>query len=514
MTRLTKSQPVALLGEALPRVLVEPTGAKANSWEDVADLSARAGIVLDGWQELILKAAMGERRDNTWAAKRVGVTVPRQNGKSQLLVARALAGAVLFGEKKIVISAHQQDTAREAFNKLVEILEADGNGWLMDRVRPRGIMNAINREQVKFVNGATIQFKARSGAAGKGFSSDCLMLDEAQILSQRAWVSINSTMSAMHNPQVWLLGTSPQEEDDSEVFESIRAAAIDGRSSAAAWCEWGNDPTTPDYLEAKDDLAAKRWTPAVELLCWSGNPAWNTRVNHEVVAGELETYSEDKFAQDRLGVWLSDFGGGSRAVSAELWEDTAVDEGPADGVQSYAVAFSLDGEHVSLGGARKHDEGVHIAVIDALGQELDLGQGLTRLADWFCEGIDGKPRWRRSAGIALSGRAGAPALAQLLRDRGVPERWLFLPSTPKYVEACSMWLDGLRSGTVTHRREGQGVLDASVAVVDLDKRGGLASTAGGGDETPVESVALAHWVARVSPLNRRRESSERKAKFL
>ena len=66
--------------------------------------------------------AMGERSDATWAAKRVGVSVPRQNGKSQLLVARALAGVLLFGERKIVISAHQQDTAREAFSKLVEIL--------------------------------------------------------------------------------------------------------------------------------------------------------------------------------------------------------------------------------------------------------------------------------------------------------------------------------------------------------------------------------------------------------
>lgn len=93
---MTKSLLAVPLEEAPPRVLVEPKGVKANSWEDVADLSAQAGIVLDNWQETILRAAMGERRDNTWAAKRVGVTVPRQNGKSQLLVARALAGAVLF----------------------------------------------------------------------------------------------------------------------------------------------------------------------------------------------------------------------------------------------------------------------------------------------------------------------------------------------------------------------------------------------------------------------------------
>lgn len=516
---MTKSQPVALLGEAPPRVLVEPQGARANSWEDVADLSARAGVVLDGWQELILRAAMGERRDRTWAAKRVGVTVPRQNGKSQLLVSRALAGALLFGEKKIVISAHQQDTAREAFNKLVEILEGDSNGWLMDRVkgegaRKTGIMNAINREAVKFKNGATIQFKARSGAAGKGFSSDCLMLDEAQILSQRAWVSINSTMSAMPNPQVWLLGTSPQVEDDSEVFESIRAAALDGRSTGAAWAEWGADPAGPEYAEAKADLVAKQWSPAVEYLCWSANPAWNTRVNHDVVEGELETYAEDKFAQDRLGVWLSDIGAdGTRAVSKEQWEASAVDDAP-QGVSAFAVAFNMDGDRLALGGARKHDDGVHVEVIDALEDDRGVEGGLSALADWFCErDEDGTPRWRKSSGIALSGRSGAPALAQLLRDRRVPDRWIFLPSTVKYVEACSMWLEGMRGGSITHLRDGQVPLDESVAITDVDKRGGLSATSVDGDETPVEAVALAHWVARTSPLGKTR-TSERKAVFL
>lgn len=514
MILLTKSQPVALLGEAPPRVLVAPQGAKANSWEDVADLSARAGVVLDGWQELILRTAMGERRDQTWAAKRVGVTVPRQNGKSQLLVCRALAGALLFGEKKIVISAHQQDTAREAFNKLIEILEDDSNSWLMDRVRPKGIMNAINREAVRFKNGATIQFKARSGAGGKGFSSDCLMLDEAQILSQRAWVSINSTMSAMPNPQVWLLGTSPQVEDDSEVFESIRSAALDGRSTVAAWAEWGADPKSPEYSEAKADLAAKRWSPAVEYLCWSANPAWNTRVNHDVVEGELETYAEDKFAQDRLGVWLSDIGAaGSRAVSAEQWSDAAVDEAPV-GVPAYAVTFNLSGDRLALAGARKHDAGVHVEVIDALEDSRGVEGGLAALADWFCERDEsGKPRWRRSSGIALSGRAGAPALAQLLRDRGVPDRWIVVPTTPKYIEACSMWVEGFRGATITRKRDGQSALDESVAVTDLDKRGGLAATVPDGDETPVEAAALAHWVARTSLLNSKRQT-ERKAKFL
>lgn len=481
------------LEEAPPRVLVEPSGARANSWEDVADLSFKAGVTLDAWQEEILRASMGERRDATWAAKRVGVSVPRQNGKSQLLVARALAGVLLFGEKKIVISAHQQDTAREAFGKLVEILEADGNGWLMDRVRPNGIMNAINREAVKFKNGATVQFKARTGAGGRGFSSDCLLLDEAQRLKRSSWVSINSTMSAMPNPQVWLLGTPPTREDDGEVFESIRAAAVSGSSNSAAWAEWGVDTASPEYLAARSDLLAKRWTPAVEYLCWAANPAFHTRLNLDVVQGEFETYTPEEFAQDRFGVWLDDVNA-TRRWSAELWRETSVAEAPEGGVKSFSVAFSQDGSRLSLAGSVKHADGVHVELIDTFSGSTEAG--VAPLADWLAE------RWRETSMIALLGGAGA-ALKQALRDRGVSDRVIHSMSTQDYFAANAMAEDAVKAKTVSHPVAADGdVLDASVAVSDMPmaERGTWRwkPTVPDGDETPVEAFCAAYWAARTS----------------
>jgi phage terminase large subunit-like protein len=191
---------------------VTPQDEHANSWEDAADLSEALGVPLDSWQEDVLRASLGERRDGMWTARQVGLSAPRQNGKSQLIVARFIAGALLFGERKIIVSAHQQDTARETFSKFLEIL--DDSPALQKRIKPNGIMQALNRESITFTNGAKVQFKARSGAGGRGFSCDCLLLDEAQILSQRVWVAINSTMSARPNPQVWLLGTPPTPDDD------------------------------------------------------------------------------------------------------------------------------------------------------------------------------------------------------------------------------------------------------------------------------------------------------------
>lgn len=434
MTRLTRSQPVALLGEAPPRVLVKPRGVRANSWQDVADLSVAFGISLDDWQELILEAAMGERSDATWAAKRVGISVPRQNGKSQLLVARALAGALLFGEKKIVVSAHQQDTARESFAKLMEIVEADGNESLRCRLDPKfgrgGVMNALNREAVRFSNGATIQFKARSGAAGKGFSSDCLLLDEAQILGSRAWTSINSTMSAMRNPQVWLLGTPPQDEDDSYTFDMVRKAAVDGKSTAAAWCEWAADPNDPDF------------DPASEYTRWQANPAWNSRINHEVVQGEFETYSPDRFAQDRLGIWRVDKGLDA-VVPAAIWRERITSVLP--NLDEPPVALGLDRWHdgttVVAGSWRTDEDQTYLELL-----AVDPNGDAARTVDWVAE------KATRRMPVLIAADSPAASLAADLIARRVN---VVLVNGPDFARSCQAFVDDAVSGSLAHSDQSQ-----------------------------------------------------------
>jgi hypothetical protein len=413
--------------------------------------------VLDPWQELILQDAMGERSDATWAAKRVGVCVPRQNGKSQLLVARALAGALLFGERKIVISAHQADTARESFTKLQEIFDADGNGWITERIKPGGIMSAINREAVRFRSGATIQFKARTGAGSRGFSSDCLMLDEAQILPQRAWVSINSTMSAMPNPQVWLLGTPPTPEDDGAVFGAIRAAAHAGTATATAWLEWAADPDAD---------------PALDETRWSANPAWNTRINHEIVQGEYETYPPDRFALDRLGVWTND----ARSSIFPTWATLATDAPPAPG--ALGVAATVGQQHLSLSAAAG----------DFIGSVLRMPVASGRAA--FVAEV---ARIARESGVVVAIQSKSPAwfLKDDLESAGVR---LHVVDFDGFATACATVREAVEAGRLRHG--GHADLDAAVlnaAWRTVNDRAVISRKAG--DVDALEAAILAHQAA-------------------
>jgi hypothetical protein len=482
---LTRSLSVALIGQQAPPSVLFAPSAKANSWEDASDLSAAMGLTLDEWQETVLRAALGGRKDGKWAAHQVGLSAPRQNGKSQLIVARALAGALMFGERKIIISAHQQGTARETFNKFIDQIEA--NPSLESRLRggsvKTGVINALNRETIRFANGAVVEFKARQGNTGRGFSCDLLFLDEAQTLSTRAWATINSTMSAKPNPQVWLMGTPPTPDDDGEVFTRIRKSAIEKAATSLAWCEWA---ASPDDDPALDDTRAK------------ANPAWYTRINHEVVQGEFETYTPGQFALERLGIWPST-GTASRLISAEAWDDTGVDEPPRDGVKSFGVAFSADGERVAVAGAVKRDGPTHVELVGMHSGDMDGGIG--SLADWLAE------RWRESGLIAMSGRAGSSSLYEELRARGVSPKAMRIAATPDYFASCSMTLDAVRQRTLTHlSSEGQAALDDSIAVCDRAVRSrdgawGWVATTEDGDETPTEAISLALWAARTTKRN-------------
>lgn len=424
---------------------------------------------LDDWQDAVLQAAMGERSDGTWAADVVGLSVPRQNGKSQLLVARALAGALLFGETKIIISAHSQDTAREAFAKLLDM--RDSSPALEARISQ--VMTALNREFVKFDNGAVIQFKARTVSGSRGFSCDCLLLDEAQILGMPAWVSIRSTMSARPNPQVWLLGTPPTAEDNGEVFTSVRDSAMTGRTRRTAWLEWAADPN--------DD-------PALDATRASANPAWHTRINHEVVQGEFETYPPDRFAWDRLGIWSSDLRG-------ELFPGFATLVVPTQPVTPVAVGIGVarGATHAALVTAGQLADGRWLVDVaeDALG-DRDHAPGTA----WLSARLS---YLQATYGVRVAMDAKCPDanLATRLRDAGVVVEEL---KTEQMFDAFSATRDAVSAGRVAHFGSAP-LLQAmrSAAPREVGDRTLIGRKQSGADVSPAEAATIALWASATKP---------------
>ena len=317
-----------LAGNAPPRVRHAPARVRSNAWEDISDLVGRYGLNLFAWQEAVFQDAMGERADGRWATPQIGVCVPRQNGKSELIVARALAGVLLFGERTIIVSAHQQDTAREVFQRIVDLCETHPD--LDKRVATYG--KAINREYIRFKSGQTIRFKARSKGGGRGFTCDCLLLDEAQILPDRAWAAIRPTLSARPNTQVWLLGTPPTLLDESDVFDRFRSAGLAGKDKRLVWLEWSPRPDAD-----ADDVAT--WAET--------NPSFPFLISEEAIRDERTSMSDEQFWQERLGRWLSD---APKRVDVfnGAWGDRLDAASEMVSWRSVAVAIAPDGATASV----------------------------------------------------------------------------------------------------------------------------------------------------------------------
>src|SRR5690606_5325937 len=374
------------------------------------------------------RAAMGERADGRWAARQVGVSTPRQNGKTMLIVARALAGLLLFDEQIIIVSAHRQDTAREVFFRLVQIIE--DNPALENRVD--FIARSEMREFIRMKTGQEVRFKARSSGSGRGFSCDCLLLDEAQILTAAAWSAILPTMSARPNPQVWLLGTPPTPHDDGEVFTRLRHAGVEGKDSRLAWIEWSAEPTD-DF----DD--PETWAKA--------NPAYGVRIDYEAIAAERAVMTDDQFARERLGIWddISSAGIIPR-LSWEQQADTAsiaVDR-LALGVE---VGPDLAWASVALAGQRA-DGDWHI--------ELDEDQHTRgRGVEWLIPHLDAIVAANPTIRAIIVDAAG-PISALL--DQYRPGRWRLRGTrievtpvrVPELGAGCSRVLDGIVTGWLWH----------------------------------------------------------------
>lgn len=354
----------------------------------MADLSASFGVVLDEWQEVVLQAAMGERADGTWATPQVAVSAPRQNGKSQIIVARALAGLLLFDEKTIIVSAQQQDTAREVFAKIVDILE--DHAALRSRVDTIG--KALNREYIRFKSGQTIRFKARSAGSGRGFSCDCLLLDEAQILSRAAWGAILPTMAARPNPQAWLLGTPPTELDDGDVFGRFREIGTRKSSPRVAYLEWS--------AEVGDDFDdPKVWAKA--------NPALGVRLTLERIADERATMSDRQFGMERLGMW--DAGETRSVIDDVTWASLMDPQSQPSGLVSVAVDMAPEGTTTSVGVAAARADGRwHVELV-----EHRAGSG------WVVERVAQIVERHATGPVVIDGASPAVALVEPLRARGV-----------------------------------------------------------------------------------------------
>lgn len=476
MSSKTRSSTPRLSEQA--KHLSVPSGIVSSGWPAVRKTCIeKLGAEFDPWQDNAGRLILSKREDGTLACMvdGVGMSLPRQVGKTHLLSFLIFALCINMPGLLVIWTAHHMATSTETFMAM--------QGF-SDRVKVRPHVKKVytgsGDEEIRFHNGSRILFGARERGFGRGIPGvDVLIFDEAQILSDKAMSNMLATMNTSRFGLQLYIGTPPKPEDQSETFKRMRREALAGTLEDGAWVEFGADADADP-----DDRG--QWRRM--------NPSYPKRTPAQSLMRLRRKLTPADWRREGMGIWDDD-AEGSRLVSEELWSATGVTVAPPDGVRSFGIAFSRDGARVSTAGVVKHADGVHGELIAAYSGPAEAGT--TQLADWLAD------RWRDVSMIAMSGAASA-ALYQALVDRGVPRKVLRTLTGAEYFAANTMTLDALQSRTLTHPVGEPGdALSASVAVSDMKKRGqngqwGWEATTPDGDETPIEAFSVAYWAARTS----------------
>jgi phage terminase large subunit-like protein len=404
-----------------------------------------------------------ERGDGSWAAFEVALLVSRQNGKGSVLAARELAGLFLFGEELIIHTAHQYKTSHEAFLRIAPIIANSPD--LMRRVRR--MPSNTSEEGVVLKDGRRLLFLARSGASGRGFSGDCVILDEAYDLTGDQMAALLPTLSARPNPQIWYTSSAPMEK--SAVLHAVRDRALAGGSPRLSFMEW----SAPEGCDPGDRAA---WAQA--------NPALGIRIDEEFVAAERDALPEPEFARERLGIPDRPAGGG--VFPAGAWDALADIGSRIDGTVTFAVEIAEDRSWSCIAAAGTGPSGVHVEYVD-----------YRRETGWLVGRLVELTRRARGSRVVVQPSSAAGALIGALEAAGVP---LLKPTAQEYAQACGQLFDAVIDKELRHLA--QPALDVSVqgaqkkpaadAWVWNRRNPAL-------DISPLVAVTLAAWGARQQP---------------
>ena len=262
-----------------PRIKVVPEQVR-TAGPQIVKLAAMAGVRLDGAQRMVADATAGVGPDGRWSAFECVVFAPRQNLKTEYLIARILAGLYLFGEELIVFSAHRASTTTKVYRRLKRAIER--NPQLGGRV-VRALAR-IGSESIELASGQSVEMVARSTSSGRGFTGDCVILDESHELDGDQLAAILPMVATRRNPQV-LYALSLGNDQTSHVG-GLRQRALAGKPGVC-WLEWSM---------GDDDRVADR---SVWVAC---NPAVAAG---RITLGRLEdlyaALGEDRFAREHLG---------------------------------------------------------------------------------------------------------------------------------------------------------------------------------------------------------------------
>ncbi|WP_261992197.1 terminase [Streptomyces sp. MS191] len=469
-------------GAQTPRLYTAPPAFTSSAAQEAVELAALAGLDLFPWQQHVLDVGMRERKDGKWAAFECCVNVPRQNGKGGLIEARELAGLYLLGERLIIHSAHEFKTSRVAFQRVQSLIL--GTPDLRKRVKR--MLNNTTETSITLTTGQSLQFIARSGGSGRGWTGDCNILDEAMALGDDAMGALMPTMSAIENPQLWYYGSAgigaPSVQLGRLRRRALAALEAGVPDPSLAYFEWSVDPHVD---ECRADCTAH--DDSDDPASWAkANPSLGYLISHEFVRNERASLGTSGiFERERLGVgtYPSDEADTWQVIGEDAWRALADAKPPAK--PGDTVVFAIDAtperSHAAIATATPWRGGTHIEVPE---HRPGLGWVVDRAAELHA-------KWSPRCWV-IDGGGPAGSLIPALEDRlGIT---VVQPKARQIAQACGQFYDAVADQSLSHLDEPSlAVALAGAQTRPLGDAWAWARRNVGMDISPLVAATLAKW---------------------
>lgn len=423
------------------------------------------------WQKLLLYDMLAVNEDGLWTHTKFGYSIPRRNGKSEILYMRELYG--LKNGEHIIHTAHRTSTTHAGWERLMDLCEKA-------KLEIKSSYRAFGREHIEVAGGGKIEFRTRTSRGGLGEGFDLLIIDEAQEYADDQETALKYVVTDSKNPQTIFTGTPPTMVSAGTIFPKFRKNVLAGTAENSAWEEWSVDyETDPHDKEA--------W--------YRANPSLGTVFTERSVSDEI---GEDKtdFNIQRLGLWVTY--NQKSAISRREWEDLKAPALPKLRGRMYVgVKYSHDGESVSMAIAVYTEDGkILVECIDC--RPIRAGN------NWIISFLsEAAPATRK---VIIDGANGQQLLAADMKQNKLksPE----LPSVKNIVAANAAFEQAIYSGKLCH----MGQPSLCQAVENTEKRAigsnggfGYRSVRQGVDISLLDAVILAYHAAEVGGMEKTKQ---------
>lgn len=454
--------------------------------QEAIDLYNSTGRTAQQWQELQMYDILAYNEDGLWVHTKYGYSVPRRNGKNEIVAMREMYG-LIHGEK-ILHTAHRTTTSAAASKRLAALLSAAGytevsrikKGEVYDRHYTYSKQLGLECITILGEGGGCCSFRTRSSKGGLGEGFDLLVIDEAQEYQDSEETALKYVVSDSANPQTIFCGTPPTTVSSGTVFLKMRNSALQGESRNTGWAEWSVDGMTDPY-----DRDA--W--------YATNPSLGTILTERKILDEIGSDSID-FNIQRLGLWLRY--NQKSAISKAEWEELQCAALPKlSGKLFVGIKYGHDGDSVAMSIAVKTADGrIFVESIDC--RPVRAGDG------WILDFLS-----RADVDtVIVDGANGQQLLTDEMKQAKLKAP--LLPTVKQIITANAAFAQGLYAKKVCHM--GQPSL---VQIVSNCEKRAIGSNGGFGyksilDGAKIElmdSMILAYWACGEKKEKRKQQIS-------